>query len=287
MENTMITLKNGGLTATICERGAELKSLTGNGNEYIWKGIPEIWGSTAPIMFPICGGLKNDSYAYKGKTYTLNKHGYIRFADFEVESLSDTDVVLLHRSNEETKESFPFDYELRVHYSLDNDSLHTEYTVDNVGEETMYFNVGAHEGYYTPEGIEDYDVIFPERETLDAYVLYGNLLSNQRLPIIKDSNTLPLYDKYFTVDALVFKDLVSRSAVLRNRKTGRALRVDFPKANYFLLWHKPNSPYICLEPWNGIPDTVDADGDITHKEGITSLAAHDSFCYPHTITVLE
>ena len=131
-------------------------------------------------------------------------------------------------------------------------------------------------------------MIFSEKETLDTYVLYGNLLSNQRLPIIKDSsNILPLYDKYFTVDALVFKDLVSRSAVLRNRKTGRALRLDFPKAKYFLLWHKPNSPYICLEPWDGIQDTVDADGDITHKEGITSLEAHGRFCYPHTVTVLE
>ncbi len=282
----MITLKNEHLTAMISEHGAELKSLKSKDVEYIWHSAPEIWGSSAPIMFPICGGLKNDSYTYEGKNYTLPKHGYARFTDFEVENVSDTSVVLLHRSNSQTKKSYPFDYELRVRFSLDAYSLKTEYFVKNVGDKTMYFNVGAHEGYYTPEGIEDYDVIFPERETLDSYVLYGNIISNQRLPIIKDSCTLPLYDKYFTVDALVFKDIVSRSATLRNRKTGRAIRVDFPKAKYFLLWHKPNSPYICLEPWDGLQDTVDSDGQLCNKEGITSLAPNEEFCYPHTITVL-
>ena len=281
----MIVLHNEYLTAKINELGAELKSLVCEGREHIWEGRAEIWGASAPIMFPICGGLKNDCYTFEGKTYTLPKHGYVKGKTFSVESVSETSAVLLHVSDAETKAMFPFDYEFRVVYTLEERSLHVAYLVRNLGEGTMYFNVGSHEGYYTPEGIEDYDVIFPERETLDAYVLYGNLVSNQRLPIIKDTCTLPLYDKYFTVDALVFKDLVSHSAILRNRKTGRALRIDFPDAKYFVIWHKPNAPYICLEPWDGVQDTVDADGDLTHKEGITALAAHKEFRYVHTITV--
>ena len=154
----------------------------------------------------------------------------------------------------------------------------------------MYFNVGAHEGYYTPEGIEDYDVIFPENQTLSACVLYGNFVSDQRMPIIKDTRTLPLYDKYFNIDALAFKDVDFHSAILRNRKTGRALEVSFPEAKCFLLWHKPNTPYMCLEPWNGMPDTYDTPnegGDITQKEGITSLDANKEFCYSHRINVLS
>jgi len=283
----MIELKNERLTVKISKCGAELKSLCCDGTEYIWPSRLEIWGASAPIMFPICGGLKNDSYTFEGKTYTLQKHGYIRFMDFAVESATETSAVLLHRSNDETKKMFPFDYEFRVLFSLQEKSLCIEYSVYNLGEGTMYFNVGAHEGYFTPEGIEDYDVIFPKSETLDAYVLYGNLVSEQRLPIIKDSCTLPLYDKYFTVDALVFKDLTSRSAVLRNRKTGKAIRLDFPDAKYFLIWHKPNTPFICLEPWDGLQDTLDADGELSHKEGITSLASLKEFRYSHTITVLS
>lgn len=281
----MITIKNEFLTAKFNEIGAELKSLVCADTEYIWEGRSEVWAGSCPLLFPICGGLKEDKYILDGKEYTLPKHGYARFKTFEIENKTDDSVVFLHKSDDETKESFPFDYELRVIYKLIGKTLKVDYSVKNLSDKTMYFNIGSHEGYYTPEGIEDYDVVFPQNETLDSYVLYGNLLSNQKLPILKDSAVLPLYDKYFTVDALVFKDLKSRSAMLRNRKTGKAVRVDFPDSPYFLLWHKPNSPYMCLEPWDGIQDIVGTDYDITKKEGINSLDAGKEYNYTHSITI--
>ena len=283
----MITIKNEFLTAKINEMGAELKGLEFNGTKYLWEGNPDVWAGSAPLMFPICGGLKDDKYILNGKEYTLGKHGYARKKLFEVESVTDHSAVFLHKSNDETKKAFPFDYELRVIYTLNGKTLKVDYSVKNLSDDTMYFNIGSHEGYYTPEGIEDYDVIFPQNETLNSYVLYGNILSNQKLPIIKDQNTLPLYDKYFTIDAVVFKDLKSKSAMLRNRKTGKALRIDFPDDNYFVLWHVPNAPYICLEPWNGIHDIVGSSYDITEKEGITSLNANTEFKHTHSITILE
>ena len=150
----------------------------------------------------------------------------------------------------------------------------------------MYFSIGSHEGYYTPDGIEDYDVIFDQNETLDTSALYGNLLADKTRRILKDSNTLALYEKYFAIDALVFKNIKSRSAVLRNRKNGKAIKVDFGFAKYFLIWHKPSAPFICLEPWSGIPDMVGSDYDIAKKEGIISLDAAKTYTAEHTITVL-
>ena len=282
----MITIKNEYITASINEIGAELKSLVYNNTEYIWEGKTEIWAGSCPLLFPICGGLKEDKYILNGKEYTLQKHGYARFKTFEIESKTDTTAVFLHKSDDETKKQFPFNYELRVFYTLENKTLKIDYSVKNLTDGTMCFSIGSHEGYYTPEGIEDYDVIFPQKETLNANVLYGNILSNQQIPIIKEQEYLPLYDKYFTVDALVFKELKSKSATLRNRKTGKALRVDFPDDKYFLLWHKPNSPYICLEPWSGIPDVVDSSYDITEKEGIISLNAKSEYNHTHSITIL-
>lgn len=282
----MITISNGVLTSKFNEVGAELKSLSYENREYIWSGDKAIWAPSCPIMFPICGGLKDDKYVLYGRKYTLEKHGYARFKTFSVENKTDDSVTFLHKSDEETKQSFPFDYELRVVYTLNKNTLKIDYKVLNKTERTMYFNIGSHEGYATPEGIEDYDVIFPKNETLNANVVYGNLLSDQQLPIIKDQRNLPLYDKYFTVDALVFKDLKSKSATLRNRKNGRAVRIDFPDAKYFLLWHKQNAPYMCLEPWNGIQDIVGSSYDITKKEGITALESGKEFTYTHSITII-
>lgn len=283
----MVTIKNEYITAKINELGAELKSLVFGETEYIWEGRSEVWAGSCPLLFPICSGLKEDKYTFNGKEYTLQKHGYARFKTFEVESMTDSSVVFLHKSDIDTKQSFPFDYELRVIYTLAEKTLKIDYAVKNLTDGTMYFSIGSHEGYYTPEGIEDYDVIFPQNETLNAYVLYGNLLSNQQLPIIKDSRVLPLYDKYFTIDALVFKDLKSRTATLRNRKTGKAVKVDFPDDKYFLLWHKPNSPYICLEPWSGISDIVGSSYDITEKEGIIPLEGKSEYNHTHSVTIIE
>jgi galactose mutarotase-like enzyme len=280
----MITIKNNSIVCEINEKGAEIRSIKYNGNDQMWKGIPEIWGGVAPLLFPICGGLKDDKFIYDGKEYTLQKHGYIRFETFQVEKQTETAVTLLHRSNDETLKSYPFLYELRVTYTLAKNCVKVTYQVNNTDTKNMYFSIGSHEGYFTPEGIEDYDLIFPKKETLNAYMLDGNLLQKNTLPIIKDTNVLPLYDKYFTVDALVFKDLKSTKATLRNRKTGRQITVSFPNKPYFLLWHKPMSPYMCIEPWAGIHDPQETDYDITQKEGIIELSVGKTYKVTHTIT---
>ncbi len=280
----MVTLKNANVICEINEIGAEIRSIKKNGTDRMWKGTLDIWGGVAPLLFPICGGLKDDKFIFEGKEYILQKHGYVRFKEFSVESKTETEAVFLHKSDNETLESYPFNYELRVIYNLTDDGIKITYKVDNTDVKDMYFSIGSHEGFATSEGIEDYDVIFPEKETLNAYMLDGNLLQKNTLPIIKNSNVLPLYDKYFTVDALVFKDLKSRSATLRNRKTGKFVTVDFPDKPYFLLWHKHLAPYICLEPWAGIQDPQETDYDITKKEGIIKLPVGETYNVTHTIT---
>lgn len=280
----MITLKNDEMTVTISEVGAEIRSVKRGDVEYMWDARAEMWASSAPICFPICGGLKDDKFVFEGKEHTLNKHGYVRFMTFEVEKLSDDKVVFLHKSNDITKAQFPFDYELRVTYTIDGNSLKVEYTVKNLSGKTMYFNIGSHEGYYTPEGIEQYDVIFDEDDTLTNYILYGNLMSNQTQVLLKDGTVFPLYDKYFIVDALAFKGMKSRAATLKNRRNGRKVRIEFPDCSYLVLWHKHDAPFMCIEPWNGIPDTVGSSYDITEKEGITALDADKTYVNIHTIT---
>ena len=283
----MIELKNRLLTVRIAELGAEIKSVQYKETEYMWNGRAEVWGGTAPIMFPICGGLKNDTYTFEGKEYHLTRHGFAKTSLFEVEQVSDTAVTLCLRSNPETLEKYPFDFEFFVTYALEGNSVKVTYRVHNLSDKTMYFNVGSHEGYYTPEGIEDYDVIFDEEETLTATHTYGPILGNTSSLVLKDSKVFPLYDKHFAIDALVFKEGIrSRAATLRNRRSGRAVRVDFPDCEYFLLWHKYASPFICLEPWNGISDVIGTSYDLTEKEGISSLAVGEEYLNRHTITFL-
>lgn len=283
----MITIKNDYLTAKINEVGAELKSLVCNDIQYIWTGDERFWAGSAPLLFPICSGLKDDEYYLDGKKYTLQKHGYARFCKFEVENQVEDSVTFLLCSNEESLKQFPFRYELRVTYTLENKTLKVKYDVKNLSDDTMYFSIGAHEGYYCPEGIEEYDVILPEAETLDSTVLEGNVLGNNKVRIIENSDRIALKYDYFAVDALVFKDMKARSAVLKNRNNGKAVKVTFEGCDYFLLWTKPDAPYICLEPWCGISDNKDTDKNFKTKEGIRQIAAGGNFVNEHSIEVLD
>lgn len=279
----MVTLKNNVMSVEISEKGAEIRRVTVNGEERLWSGDPAFWTGTAPVMFPICGGLPEDKFTYAGKEYTLTKHGFAKSMGFEVENQNGLSATFLLKSNAETLKMYPWKFEFRITYSLKGSRIKIDYDVKNLSNDTMYVSPGAHEAYACPEGIEDYDVIFEKKETLYSCALDGNLISEKRIPIIKDTDTLPLYYSFFAVDALVFKDLKSRFATLRNRKTGKCTSVSFDGFDYFLLWTKPGAGYICMEPWTGIPPMVGSDKDITEKEGITAVSAGDTLKLTHSI----
>lgn len=282
----MITLNNDILTAKIDEFGAELKSLKKDGYEYIWQSDPQIWSGSAPVLFPICGALKDNKYILDGKEYYMGQHGFARLKKFQVESVTDTKAVFILKEDEETLKMYPFKFELRVIFTLKNNALKTEYRVKNLTENTMYFSVGSHEALATPEGVEDYDIIFQKKETLETMLCNGPLMTDNKMLIAKNTDTLPIYDKYFLLDTLIFGELNSKSATLKNRKTERAVRIDFPDADYFLIWHKPSAPYLCLEPWSGMADHQNSDYDIRKRDCIISIDFNKEYINTHTLTLI-
>ncbi len=281
----MIYLKNENLEAQISENGAQLKSLKKDGYEYIWNGDARIWGDTAPVLFPILCSLKDGKYILDGKTYNMTKHGFVRRALFEVESASDISVTLLYTENESTLEMYPFCFEFRVIFTLTGSSLKVEYRVNNNNDCEMYFSVGAHEAYATPDGVENYDIIFPEKEDLETVLLHNGLLQEHTSLVAKNTEYLPIYEKYFMLDTLIFRNLKSRELVLKNRVTDRSIKVEFPNCDYLGIWHKMSAGYLCIEPWAGLPDHYNTDNDITKKEGIVTLAPRGVYSNIHTITV--
>ena len=279
----MITLKNSMMTVDIDTNGAEIRRITVNGEDRLWNGNPAVWHGTAPVLFPMCGGLRDDKFTHCGKEYTLQKHGFARKMNFEVESETETLAVLLLKSNEETLKQFPWEFEFRVKFALDCGRIAVTYDVKNLSDDTMYMSCGAHEAYACPEGIEQYDVIFEREETLNAWNLNGNLLDGKLTPVLKESRILPLYNRYFDVDALVFKDIKSHFVTLRNRVTGKSVSLDFTGFEYFLLWTKPGAGYVCLEPWNGITPLENSSYELSEKEGITSVEPGCNYALTHKI----
>ncbi len=278
------TISNNNLTVQIDTYGAELQSVkNSDGEEYLWSGDKSIWGRKAPVLFPICGGLKGGKYTYNGKEYELIKHGFANISEFELVADEEARAEFLLKSNEQTKKSYPFDFELRVSYEISGNTLKSRFSVKNLSEADMYFSLGAHESYSCPEGAENYAVIFDCDTSLERYDTDGGLLVDEPEIMEIPDKTINLCDSMFENDALVFKNFKSRRIWLLNKATGKKARLDFNGFDYLLIWKKPVGNYICLEPWTGLPDSVSSSGKIEEKEGITRLAAGKTYTVDHEI----
>ncbi len=279
-----VIISNGIIKAVISTKGAELQSVIKDKSEYLWDGNPDIWPSRAPMVFPICGGLRDDKFIFEGKEYNLQKHGFVRFAEFTVESHNDTSAAFLLCATEETKKQYPFDFELRVTYTLKDNKIEVAYSVKNAGRGAMYYSVGGHEGYACEGGIEEYSLIFDEEEDFRTNVWNGNLMEHETYSVGK-GRELPLKYDLFSIDALTLLDVKSRGVDLVGKKSGRRLRVEFPGFDCLFLWTKANANanYICIEPWCGIPDFSDSDYDFVNKKRIVKLEEGAEKTLTHSI----
>ena len=281
----MVTVKNSELTVVIAKKGAELQSIVCDGVEYMWDRDPAFWAQSAPIMFPMCGGLKGGKYELDGISYEMPKHGFAKLLDFEVENQTESSVTFVLRDNEQTRKMYPFAFAFRVSYVLEGKSVKVTYDAENTDSKTMYCTFGAHEAYACPEGIEAYELIFPEKETLYAYGLNGDIVTDYTKLMVQNSDRLVLDDRHFALDALVFRDVKSNSVTLASKVSNRRVKVEFDGFDYLVLWHKHTAPYLCVEPWCGLPDVAGSSYNFAEKEGMHAVAAGCHFARTHTITV--
>ncbi len=279
----IIKISNNVLSVEISTLGAEIVSIKTGNFENIWDGNPEFWTGHAPILFPICGRVRDNKYIYNGKEYEMQGHGFARNSEFQLEEKGENFATFLLKANEKTLSVYPFDFEFRAKYTIDQNQLRVEYITTNKDNKTMYFSVGSHEAYSCPEGIEEYSLIFDEAENLQNELLTGPLLNHEH-DTFGTTNELMLNYRQFDIDTLIFTKLKTRNITLKNRSTGRKISVSFDGADNLLIWTKDNAKYLCIEPWCGLPDYVDSNYDITNKPGILKLGIGETIKKEHTIT---
>ena len=281
---TVIT--NTFLTATIKSFGAELCSLKDTNNEeYLWEGNPDFWGKHSPILFPIVGTLKNNSYQYNNTEYHLSRHGFARDMEFQIIDKNENSATFSIKSSKETLKVYPFNFELQITYTLDNTSLSIEYKVINKGKLKMPFSIGAHPAFALAGNFENYAIEFEKEESLKYYLLENDLISNKTKTLELLNKQVTLNYPLFENDALIFKTLESNSVtILENAKP--KFRVHFKDFPSLGIWTKMNAPFLCIEPWFGYSDTNESSGNLFEKEGIQILGANETFRSEYSIEIL-
>jgi len=280
----MFILENEVLRVEVASKGAELQSIVNTvlGIEYLWNGNPAFWAKRSPVLFPIVGALKNNSYTYQGKSYQLPRHGFARDMEFEVDKQSQKEITLLLRSNTETKKNYPFDFEFRIRYLLQGDELSTEYMVNNTGSGILFFSVGGHPAFRLPltadTQFSDYYLRFEETENLSRWpISKDGLIENQPIPVLEDTNRLKLQKSLFYQDALVFKYPASSEISLVSGKTNHGIQFQMGEFPFLGIWSARDADFICLEPWCGIADSVNSNQQLEQKEGMEKMAPGKMF----------
>lgn len=234
----MIILKNGQLTIKIKPYGAELAGISDNrtGREYLWQGEPSIWSGQSPILFPIVGRLCSDSFLYQDKKYYLPKHGFARKSQFEILMASDERASFRLEASEETRRVYPFDFALTVEYALKDKTLAVSSAVKNLGNDEMYFSLGAHPAF----NIEIGDFVkFSDYESFTTLLFNESGLMSGEKALAKRRKNIEITEHIFDEDALFFPNLASTSAKIVSKSGRELLKMDFGKVPFVGLWAKP------------------------------------------------
>ncbi len=292
----MLTIQNSTIKISVTKIGAELCSLfaKSSNTEFMWQANPTIWGSHAPVLFPIIGCLKDGKFLFEEGTYSVPKHGFIRNnASLESKIIGENCIEFRSKYGEESLKNYPFNYEFIIRYILNENGVKVEHTIINHDNKNpMYFSLGGHPGFNCPffenEKYEDYYIEFEVAETDDTWLVSKEgLIENESISYLKGAKRIPLHSDIFAKDALIFKNLKSKKVTLKSKNHAVALMVDISEFDYLGLWAKPNAPFVCIEPWLGISDSVHTKQDFTQKEGIQRLEARETKVISFEISITQ
>lgn len=289
-------IKNDMLQVLIHDKGGELGSIKDyTGLEYLWQGDARYWSGQSPVLFPICGSLRDNTATLQdGRVVKMPRHGIVRKREFVLTDSSEEHAVYTFYSDEETKSQYPFDFKLEVHYQLVHTKLVITYTVTNTDTKVLPFTLGAHPGFRCPlhEGqvYEDYELLFEQKETLSRpyQVTETGLVDRTKLtPFLNQEDRIPLTHALFKQDAVALCKLKSKKVKLIHQKTHKGVEVQFPDFEHLVIWgFVQGGDFVAIEPWSGMSTYTEESDIFEEKEFMKFLKPFESYRFELGIQIL-
>jgi galactose mutarotase-like enzyme len=288
--NQLVTIGNGRLTAIVAAKGAELQSLVpASGRDVMWTGDADIWPWHAPNLFPIVGALDNDELVHRGVRYPMKQHGFLRHSLCEVLEAGPEACGFRLTDNPDTREQYPYAFALTIGYRIVDDRLECTFTLHNPDKVPLHASIGVHPGFRRPLGNTARDahaVLFDQPEPAPIRRLGGRTMAADPRPTPVEGRVLHLRDALFDEDAVIFDRLVSRK-ITYGAPGGPAVEIEFADFPDLGIWAKPGiSPFVCLEPWQGMASPAGFTGEFSEKPGVVALAPGATRAWHYSIRIL-
>ncbi|MEM9217695.1 MAG: aldose epimerase [Cyanobacteria bacterium P01_F01_bin.150] len=243
----------------IPERGGIVTSWVVNGQEVFYLDQERFKNAALsvrggiPLLFPICGNLPNDTYAYQAQTYQLKQHGFGRTSPWDVTHQSTLEnearLTITLKSNEATQAVYPFEFALDYTYVLKDNVLELHQRHTNLSDRPMPFSTGIH----------------PYFSVQDKSKLTFDIPANQYQ--IKGAAERHSFDGSFDFSQdeidFSFVELQGTTSTVIDNGSNRKLTLEFDsKYSTLVFWTLADKAFYCLEPWTGPRNAINTGKDL-------------------------
>jgi galactose mutarotase-like enzyme len=281
-----VTIGAGDWHAVISPLGAELRSLRWAGRELLWTPDPAVWSGTCPILFPVIGRTCGDIIRVSGRGYPMPMHGFALTRTFEITSVAADACVLTLRDDLSTWMHFPFSFRLEMRFALAGGGLTVTARIGNPAATPLPVSFGLHPGFRWPLApdlaVDRHRIEFPEDDALTCTRPVDRLVGPEWHRIVLTDRTLPLHEELFRPGGLLVISPRSRRLIY-GVPGGLSITLDVAAFPNLLLWMRPGSPFLCIEPCLGHADPVGFAGDFTGKPGLAVVGPGRTLALPMRI----
>jgi galactose mutarotase-like enzyme len=168
-----------------------------------------------PLLFPNAGPLS-------GSSYQLPQHGFARRRSWQIKGWKADTLTLQLLADDETREKYPFDFEMNLKVTIRPGSLTHSMIITNNSRERMPTAYGTHPYFKIPQ--------------TDKALLRANI---------------PGFNPETTDWLKPFDASFANPGLINIKMPGKEITLDSNADifHYARIWHLPGTDFICIEPW--------------------------------------
>jgi galactose mutarotase-like enzyme len=224
-----------------------------------------------PILFPFAARTfdKGEIHTWRaadGVRRPMPMHGFARQGAFKLTRCDARGFAAQLIPDEAAKASYPYDYEFTVTYRFEPLGLACEFTLRNLDTQPIPWSAGHHFYFTLPwnDGLrrENYAIRLPAAKTLRQDFSTGALIPG---PTLKPEESLANPELIDTFHTALTKNTVTFGPVGQPGEVRLRIgtnKVPAPDATIVTWTHDAASPFYCVEPWMGPPNSPE------HKAGL-------------------
>ena len=287
-------LENEYLRLKVKDQGGSMTSIFDKikNEECLYQPLTNSWQGQDIFIFPFIARLKDGYYLHNGKKYEFKNHGLIRYMTGDILS-EEKRIIVSFKSNSETIERYPFNFEANIIYELIENEIKITYEIINKSNEKLPFELGAHPAFLVPGRLlNEYFELKGNTITIDKKRKLiqmeleetGSFIKGER--IFDESNVIEVDRELFLKEKTLILKASDINEFELNKINGSKITVKKGDAPFVAIWSdKAWGNYICIEPWFGLPDYLDVNREITEKPYMNFVDVGSKFIYSYIIKV--